>query len=88
MPTESSASQFLRAVVRGRTLLVLAAVDVLLFVIANVAYGPGHEHGLRLVVSNVTWALFLIGALLLIALALAVLVQAALRRTRRPASTH
>jgi hypothetical protein len=68
--------------------MFLAIADVLLFVIANVAYGPGHEHGFRLVVSNVTWALFLIGALLLVALAIAVLVQAGLRRARRPATTH
>jgi hypothetical protein len=88
MPVESSVNRFLRGAVRGRTLIFLAVADVLLFLIANIAYGPGHDHGFRLVVSNVTWALFLIGALLLIALSVAVLVQAGVRRARRPASTH
>jgi hypothetical protein len=88
MPVESSVNRLVRVVVRGRTLIFLAVADVLLFLIANIAYGPGNDHGFRLGVSNVTWALFLIGALLLIALGIAVLVQAGVRRTRRPASTH
>ena len=88
MPVESSVNRFVRVVVRGRTLIFLAVADVLLFLIANIAYGPGHDHGFRLVLSNVTWALFLIGALLLIGLAIAVLVQAGVRRTRRQAATH
>lgn len=88
MPVESSVNRFVRVAVRGRTLIFLAVADVLLFLIANIAYGPGNDHGFRLVLSNVTWFLFLIGALLLIALAVAVLVQAGVRRARRPASTH
>jgi hypothetical protein len=88
MPVESSVNRFMRVVVRGRTLMFIAIADVVLFVIANVAYGPGHDHGLRLVVSNVTWVLFLIGAVLLIALAITALVQAGVHRARRPAPTR
>jgi hypothetical protein len=68
-------------------LLVLAVADVLLFVVAAVANGPGNQHGLRLVVSNVVWALFLIGCVLLIALAITVLVQSVVRRAKRTVST-
>lgn len=87
MPIESPITRFARAVVRGRTLIVLAVADVLLFVVANVAYGAGHQHGLRNSVSNGVWALFLIGCVLLIALAVTVLVQSAVRRAKRPAPT-
>lgn len=58
MPNESSVTKFER-VVRGRNLIILAATDVVLFVLANVAYGAGGQHGLRNGVSNVAWALFL-----------------------------
>lgn len=74
MQSESSVSRF-EQLVRGRNLIYLAVADVVLFIIANVAYGPGHEHGLRLVVSNVAWALFLIGVVLLIVLGLFALGQ-------------
>ena len=74
MHTESSVSRFAQ-VVRGRSLIYLAVADVILFIIANVAYGPGHEHGLRMTVSNVAWALFLVGVLLLIVLGLFALGQ-------------
>jgi hypothetical protein len=56
MPTESSVTKFER-VVRGRNLIILAATDVVIFLIANIAYGAGHQHGLRNGVSNVAWAL-------------------------------
>ena len=69
MGSESSFSRFGQAVVRGRTLIFLAVADVILFLIANVAYGAGHQHGLRNAVSNVTWVLFLVGVLSLIVLA-------------------
>jgi formate-dependent nitrite reductase membrane component NrfD len=68
-------------------LIVLAVADVLLFVVANIANGAGHEHGLRMALSNVAWALFLIGCVLLIALAVTVLVQSVVRRAKRPAPT-
>ena len=46
-------------VVKGRNLIILAASVLVLFVIANVAYGGGNQHGVRNDVSNVTWAVFL-----------------------------
>jgi hypothetical protein len=73
--------------VRGRTLIVLAVADVLLFVVADIANGPGNQHGFRVVVSNGVWALFLIGCVLPIALAVTVLVQSVVRRAKRPAPT-
>ncbi len=85
MPVESSVKRLTRVVVRGRTSIVLAVGDVLLFVVAAIANGPGNQHGFRLVVSNGVWALFLIGCVLLIALTVAVLVQSVVRRAKRPA---
>jgi hypothetical protein len=32
-------------IVRRRNLIILAATDVVLFLIANVAYGAGNQHG-------------------------------------------
>jgi hypothetical protein len=82
MPNESSVTTFDK-VFRGRTLIKLAVVDVVLFLIANVAYGGGNQHGLRNNVSNVTWALFLIGFLLLIVSGIVCLAQVMLRRRAR-----
>jgi hypothetical protein len=87
MPVESTIKRLTRQVVRGRTLIGLAVADVLLFVVANIAYGSGHEHGVRIAVSNGVWALFLIGCVLLIALAVTVLVQSIARRAKRPIPT-
>lgn len=87
MPIESSIKSFAQVVVRGRTLIVLAVADVLLFVVAAIANGSGDQHGFRLVLSNGVWALFLIGCVLLIALAVTVLVQSVVRRAKRPAPT-
>jgi len=87
MPIESTSKRFTRVVVRGRTLVVLAVADVVLFLVANIAYGGGHQHGLRNSVSNGAWAVFLVGCILLIALAVAVLVQSVARRAKRPAAT-
>jgi hypothetical protein len=87
MPIESSIHRLARVVVRGRTLIVLAVADVLLFMVADIANGPGNQHGFRLVVSNVVWGLFLVGCVLLIALAVAVLVQSVVRHAKRPAPT-
>jgi low temperature requirement protein LtrA len=79
MPTESSVTKFER-VVRGRNLVILAATDVVLFLIANIAYGAGNQHGLRNGVSNVAWVLFLVGFLLLIVIGIAFLAQVIIRR--------
>jgi hypothetical protein len=67
-------------VVRGRNLLILAVADVVLFLVANIAYGGGNQHGLRNVVSNVTWAVFLVGFLLLAVSVILFLAQAIRRR--------
>ncbi len=69
-------------VVRGRNLVILAVADVVLFLIANIAYGGGNQHGLRNNVSNVTWAVFLIGFFLLILFAIAYLAQAIRKRAK------
>lgn len=69
-------------IVRRRNLIILAATDVVLFLIANLAYGAGNQHGLRNSVSNVAWALFLVGFLLLIVLAIASLAQVIRRRVK------
>ena len=82
MPIESTIKVFPRAAVKGRNLIILAVADVVLFLVANIAYGAGHQHGLRNSVSNVAWVLFLVGCILLIALALAVLVQSVTRRAK------
>ena len=72
-------------VIRGRNLIILAIADVVLFIVANVAYGPGHEHGFRMALSNVTWVLFLVGFLLLIVLAILSLAQVVRRRVKAQA---
>jgi Kef-type K+ transport system membrane component KefB len=69
-------------VVRGRNLTVLAVSDIVLFLIANIAYGGGNQHGLRNNVSNVAWAAFLIGFLLLILFGIAYLAQVIRRRAK------
>jgi hypothetical protein len=61
-------------------LIILAATEVVLFVIANIAYGAGNQHGLRNGVSNVVWVLFLVGFLLLIVMGIAFLAQVIIRR--------
>ena len=85
MRSESSVSRFAQVVVRGRNLIYLAVADVVLFIIANVAYGAGHQHGLRNTVSNVAWVLFLLGFLLLIVLAIIALGQSVWRRGKAQA---
>lgn len=69
-------------VVTGRNLIILAVSDVVLFLIANIAYGGGNQHGLRNDVSNVTWAVFLIGFILLILFGIAYLAQLVRRRAK------
>jgi len=82
MPSQSPVSRFAQVVVRGRSLIFLAVADVVLFLIANIAYGGGDQHGLRNAVSSVTWVLFLLGVVLLIVLGLIALGQLILRRGR------
>jgi hypothetical protein len=82
MHNESSVSRF-DQVVRGRNLIILAVADVVLFLVANIAYGGGHQHGLRNGVSNVTWVLFLVGFLLLVVLGIVTLAQLIWRRSQR-----
>jgi hypothetical protein len=67
-------------VVRGRNLIILAVSDIVLFLVANVAYGGGNQHGLRNNVSNVAWAVFLIGFFVLVLFGIASLVQVIQRR--------
>jgi fucose permease len=69
-------------VVRGRNLIILAVSDVVLFLIANVAYGGGNQHGLRNNVSNSVWAVFLIGFFLLVLFGIAYLAQVVRRRSK------
>ena len=83
MPSESSVSRFAQVVLGGRNLIFLAVADVVLFLIANVAYGAGDQHGLRIAVSNVAWVLFLLGVLLLIVFGIIVLGQLIWRAVRR-----
>jgi len=83
MRNESSVTKF-DQVVRGRNLIILAATDVVLFLIANIAYGGGNQQGLRNGVSNVAWVLFLVGFLLLIVLGIACLAQV-IRRVKAQA---
>jgi Kef-type K+ transport system membrane component KefB len=81
MPNESSVSR-VDQVVRRRNLIILTVADVVLFLLANVTYGAGHQHGLRNDVSNVTWVLFLVGFLLLILLGIVALARMIRRRTK------
>lgn len=81
MRNEVSGSKFHR-LVRGRNLIVLAVADVVLFLVANIVYGSGHQHGLRNGVSNVAWVLFLVGFLLLIVLGIIALAQLIRRRAQ------
>ena len=84
MRNEHSVTKF-EQVVRGRNLIILAVTDVLLFLIANVAYGAGNQHGLRNSVSNVAWVLFLVGFLMLIVMGIACLAQVIRRRSKAQA---
>jgi len=84
MQNESSVSRF-DQIVRVRNLIFLAVADVVLFLVANIAYGAGHQHGLRNNLSNVAWVLFLVGFLLLIVLGIAALAQLVRRHGRAPA---
>jgi hypothetical protein len=72
----------LSKVLKGRNLIILAVTDVVLFLIANIAYGGGNQHGLRNNVSNVAWAVFLVGFFLLVALGIASLARAMRRRAK------
>ena len=84
MRNQSSVSRF-DQVARGRNLILLAVADVVLFLVANVAYGSGHQHGLRNNVSNVAWVLFLVGFLVLVVLGIVALAQLVRRHARAEA---
>jgi Na+/H+ antiporter NhaC len=84
MRNESSLFR-LDQVARGRNLIIVAVADAVLFLIANIAYGAGNQHGLRNSVSNVTWALFLVGFFLLVAFAIVCLAQVIRRRVKAQA---
>jgi len=69
-------------VVRGRNLIILGVVDIVLFIVANIAYGGGNQHGLRNDLSNAAWAVFLVGFFVLVALGLASIARAIRRRAK------
>jgi predicted membrane channel-forming protein YqfA (hemolysin III family) len=61
---------------RGRTLLTVIALEVVLFIVANITYGSGNDkHGAMRTVSNVVWAIFLVGFFVMILVAITALVQ-------------
>jgi uncharacterized membrane protein YhaH (DUF805 family) len=64
-------------VLRRRNLLVLFVVEVVLFVLAGVTSKNSSHPG---TVSNVFWGVFLVGVVVLVVLAIAIVVQA--RRSR------
>jgi hypothetical protein len=59
-------------VIKGRNLIILA----------NIAYGGGNQHGLRNNVSNVAWAVFLVGFVLLVVLGIVSIARAMRRRAK------
>jgi hypothetical protein len=65
------------AIATRRNLIALAAIELALFVIANLTAKSSSHPG---TVSNVAWVAFLLGAVLLVVLAVATVV-----RSRRPA---
>lgn len=69
-------------VTKVRNLIILAVTDIVLFLIANIAYGGGNQHGLRNDVSNVAWAVFLVGFFLLMVLGIACIARALRRRAK------
>jgi len=78
------ASRLAQVVGKGRTLTIVAATEVVLFVVANVAYGNGNDkHGPMRTLSNVVWVLFLVGFVVLIVFAIVALAQLIQRRGRR-----
>jgi len=83
--TDSSmASRLTQQVGRGRSVIIIAATEVVLFVVANVTYGNGNDkHGAMRTLSNVVWAIFLVGFVVLIVFAIASLVRMIARRGRQ-----
>ena len=77
------ASRLVRQVGRGRTVVYALVTDIVLFVVANVTYGNGNDkHGAMRTVSNVVWAFFLVGFVVMVVLAVAALAQSIRRRRR------
>jgi hypothetical protein len=82
--SSSIASRFAQQVGRGRSLIIVAVTEVVLFVVANVTYGNGDDkHGAMRAVSNVVWAIFLVGFVVMIVFAIATLVRMIARRSRQ-----
>jgi|HubBroStandDraft_1064217.scaffolds.fasta_scaffold456714_1 hypothetical protein len=80
----SVASRFAQQVGRGRSLIIVAVTEVVLFVVANVTYGSGNDkHGAMRTLSNVVWAIFLVGFVVLIVFAIASLIRVIARRGRQ-----
>lgn len=81
-----SPSRFAQLIGRRRTLLVVFGIEVVLFVIANVTYGNGKDnHGAMRTLSNVVWAIFLVGFVIMVVVAIVTLAQLIMRRTRSKA---
>jgi hypothetical protein len=77
-------NRFAQVAGRGRTLIIVVATEVVLFVIANVTYGNGNDkHGAMRTVSNAVWAIFLVGFVVMIVLGIFALVQVTLRRVAK-----
>ena len=80
----SMAGRLTQQIGRGRSLIIVAVTEVVLFVIANVAYGNGNDkHGPMRTLSNVVWVFFLIGFVMLIVFAVAALVRLVARRAHQ-----
>ncbi len=80
----SMASKFTQQAGRGRSLIIVALAEVVLFVVANVTYGSGTDkHGAMRTVSNVLWVFFLVGFVVLAVFAIANLIRVVARRGGR-----
>ncbi len=78
-----SSSRIVQLIGRGRTLLTVAVTEVVLFVIANVTYGNGkNHHGPMRTLSNVVWAIFLVGFVIMIVVAIITLARLIMHRTK------
>jgi energy-converting hydrogenase Eha subunit G len=78
-----SSSRFVQLIGRGRTLLIVAVTEVVLFVIANITYGNGKDnHGAMRTLSNVVWAIFLVGFLVLIVVAIVTVARLIMNRAK------
>jgi energy-converting hydrogenase Eha subunit G len=82
--TSPLAGRFAQQVGKGRTLIMVAVAEIVLFVIANATYGNAkNNHGPMRTLSNVVWAVFLVGFVVLVVFAVATLVRFVIRRGRQ-----